>query len=97
MSDIRSYVYASIKKLLKKKPVREEHKPVEMKFQMMNRKMSVYEVQISDVRGNMRFTTEANKVHLDVLLTLPNPKYAKVIEENSHLRGAVMDDIDQKE
>ena len=92
-----SYISASITKLLRKKPVREEHKSVEMMFQMVNRKMSVYEVQMGDVRGKLRFTTEVNKVDRDVLLTLPNTKCTKVIEENLHLRGIVMDDIDQKE
>ena len=44
-----------------------------------NVKLPIYEVEMSNVKGDFRFYTEVSRVDKPELLSLPNPKYAKII------------------
>ena len=92
-----TYVSSTLIDMAKKQPLRNEYKSVEMMLQRTSEKMEVYELQINEINEKFSIKSEVNKVDRDVLLTLPNPQYERVIQENSHLRGVVMDDKDSKD
>ena len=45
--------------------------------------------------GNLKMTTQINKVDKGVLLTIPNPKYEQLINRYHHLQQLVTDDNDK--
>ena len=49
--------------------------------------------------GNKKFSlnTELNKLERKVLLTLPNPKYSKILKKYPHSKEVHMNDTDEKE
>jgi hypothetical protein len=40
---------------------------------------------------------EVTKVNKGELVFIDNPRYQNMIEQNPHLKGVIMEDIDQKE
>ena len=92
-----SYISTRLSSMINKPPVRQECKSIEMMLQKTVKKIDVYDVSLSDIDGKFSIRTEVNGVDKDVLLMLPNPHYSAVIEENPHLRGVKMNDIDKKE
>ena len=57
------------------------------------RKLDVYDLEISDLLGKFTLNLKVYKVERNMLLSLPNPKYKKIIEQRQHLRGINMGDL----
>ena len=79
-----------------RKPDHTEKKRIEMMMATTSQKIDMYNVQISDVKGNFKLSTTLSKVDKGVLLTIPNPQSAEIIKQHQHLEGVKMDDEDTK-
>ena len=44
-------------------------------------KRKIYSAKIEDLKNELTFTTELNKLAREVLLNLPNPKYNEIINK----------------
>ena len=91
-----SYASASLIERLNKKPVRTEHKQIEMMVCSTTQKIDSYEVTISSVDEQFTMTTMLSKVDKGVLLTIPNPRYEELLRKYSYLSEVVMNDNDKK-
>ena len=92
-----SYASSTLLDLVKKDPVRQEVKTIEMMLCTTKKTINVYDLEISDVDKHFNLSCEVNRVEKDVLLTLPNPRYDKLISKNGHLKGIKMHDTDVKD
>ena len=91
-----SYASSALLKKLNLQPVRKETKRIEMMMHSTTRKIDVYEVEIKDVTGSFKITTEVSKVERETLISLPNPNYETVLQQHQHLRDITMNDTDTK-
>ena len=91
-----SYASATLIENLSKKPVRTEHKQIEMMVCSTTQKINSYEATISSVDEKFTMTTVLSKVDKGVLLTIPNPRYEELLRKYSHLNEVVMNDNDKK-
>eukprot|EP00112_Aurelia_sp_Birch-Aquarium-sp1_P013967 Seg299.9 transcript_id=Seg299.9/GoldUCD/mRNA.D3Y31 product="hypothetical protein" protein_id=Seg299.9/GoldUCD/D3Y31 len=92
-----NYMSSTLLDLIKKNPVRQEHKSIETLLGTSVRNINVYEIEISDVAEKFSIKSEVNGVDRKVLLNLPNPRYQEVIDATAHLKGVKMDYDDRKE
>ena len=69
-----SYVSSTLVKLLKKKPSTTERKCIEMMMSTKIGEVEIYDVVISNLKGDFKLETKVGKVDKPVLLTLPNPR-----------------------
>ena len=92
-----NYISSTLLGLIKKNPVRQEHKSIETLLGTSERSINVYDVEISDVEEKLSIKSEMSGVERKVLLNLANPRYQEVIEANPHLKGVQMEDFDRKE
>ena len=74
-----SYISESFIDLLKIRPVRKEYKPVETLTNSTTKKLKIYNLKVENLDENFSFQTELNKLEREVLITLPNSKYNKMI------------------
>ena len=81
---------------LSKKPVRTEHKQIEMMVCSTTQKINSCEATISSVNEIFTMTTVLSKVDKGVLLTILNPRYEELLEKYLHLNEVVMNDNDKK-
>ena len=91
-----SYASSTLLQLIKKKPIRQDYKRIEMMMQSTTRVMDIYNLQITDLDEHFSLNSEVSKVDRQVLLTLANPEYEKVLEKYSHLKGVKMNEEDKK-
>ena len=91
-----SYASSGLLELIKQKPIRQDYKRIEMMMQSTTRVIDIYNIEISDVNEQFKLVSEVSKVDRQVLLTLPNPQYDKVLPKYSHLKDVQMDDKDTK-
>ena len=61
------------------------------------RMMQVYEVTMCAVSGDFKLDVNVTKIEKRELLTLENPHYKRVLDENPHLKGVQIDDDDAKD
>ena len=91
-----SYASSTLLQLIKKKPIRQDYKRIEMMMQSTTRVMDIYNLQITDLDEHFSSNSEVSKVDRQVLLALANPEYEKVLEKYSHLKGIKMNEEDKK-
>ena len=91
-----SYISESFIDLLKINPVRKEYKTIETLTNSTTKKLKIYNLKVENLDENFSFQTELNKLEREVLITLPNPKYNKMIETYDHLKGIKMNERDAK-
>ena len=91
-----SYISESFIDLLKINPVRKEHKTTEILTNSTTKKFKIYNLKVENLDENFSFRTELNKLEREVLITLPNSKYNKVIETSDQLKGIQMNKRDTK-
>ena len=70
-----SYISESFINVLKINPVRKEYKAIETLTNSTTKKLKIYSLKVENLDKNFSFRTER-----EVLITLPNPKYNKMIE-----------------
>ena len=68
-----SYISFSLANRLKKNPSRKDYKQIQTMFHTKTTKVEVYEVEISNVKGNFKITADVNKANKPQLISLPNP------------------------
>ena len=92
-----SYASAAFLDKLRLKQERAEVRRIEMMIGAVTKRVEIYNLPISSVKGDFRFEAEVTKVDRKELLTVNNPKYGDLIKRFPHLRGVVMDDVDSRE
>ena len=90
------YVSEALVRHLGKKPVRREHRRIDMMMHSTKKLVKIYDVNIVNLKGDFELSTEVAKVEKNVLLTIPNPKYQEILKSHQHLSGITMDDQDEK-
>ena len=90
-----SYASAALLDRLRKRPISEELRQIEMMVQSTNQMIELHKLKISTLDESFHLKTEVTKVNRSKLLSLGNPKYEEKIARFSHLRGISMDDTDQ--
>ena len=91
------YVSEALIRQLGKKPVRREHRRIDMMMLSTKKLVEIYDVNIVNLKGDFELSTEVTKVEKNVLLTIPNPKYREMLKSYQHLSGITMDDQDEKQ
>ena len=92
-----SYASEGLLDYLKINPTRKETKTIETLTNLTTKKLKIYSVKIQDVNEKYSLNTELNKLGREVLLTLPNPKYSKILQKCPDLKEVHMNDTDEKE
>ena len=90
------YISESFIDLLKINPVRKEYKTIETLTNSTTKKLKIYNLKVENLDENFSFQTELNKLEREVLITLPNSKYNKMIETYDQLKGIKMNERDTK-
>ena len=83
-----NYISSTLLGLIKKSPVRQEHKLIETLLGTSERSINVYDVEISDVKEKLSIRSELSGVERKVLLNLANPRYQEVIEAKTSSQGS---------
>ena len=61
------------------------------------KRLEIYSLQISSVKGDFKLEAEVTKVDRKELLTVQNPMYNDMIRRYGHLQGVVMEDTDNRD
>ena len=59
--------------------------------------IDIYDVEITNTKGDFTVNTEVSKVDRAELIPMPNPHYKDIIQTYTHLQGVQMEDNDTKE
>lgn len=62
-----SYMSSTLVDMIRKTPVRQETKTIEMMFQNVTRTINVYDVELADVNSDFKAMVEMNEVERKVL------------------------------
>ena len=92
-----SYVSEGFLDYLEINQIRKEIKTIQTLANLTAKKLKFYSAKIQDVDEEYSFNTESNKLDREVLLTLPNPKYSKILKKYPHLQEVFINDTDEKE
>ena len=92
-----SYASAALLDKLRLKPERSEVRRIEMMIGATTKRVEIYSLQISSVKGDFKLEAEVTKVDRKELLTVRNPKYNEMIRRYGHLQGVVMEDTDNRD
>ena len=91
-----SYASAQLINALHIKPAEIQTKRIEMMLGSMTTKVEMYGVNVTSISGDFSMGVTVSKVDKPELMSLENPKYEKLMEKYTHLRGVYMDDRDTK-
>ena len=91
-----SYVSTTFVKLTKAQPKSSSLRQIAMLMGVTTKKMQVYDVLMQSVMSQFQHEVNVTEIEKRELLTLENPHYRQVINQNPHLRGVIMDDDDSK-
>ena len=97
LSSWSSYASEGLLDYLKINPTKKEIKTIETLTKLTTKKLKICSVKIQDLNETCIFNTDLNKLEREVLLTLPNPKYSKILKKYPHLKDVHMNDTDEKE
>ena len=92
-----SYISSTGIDLIKAKPHSTGLRQIAMLTGTTTRTMQTFNVLIESVSSDFQLEVNVTKVEKRELLILGNPGYPKLLEGHSHLRGVVMDDVDEKD
>ena len=59
--------------------------------------IDVYDVEITNTKGDFIINTEISKVDGAEFISMPNPHYKDIIQMYTYLQGVQMEDSDNKE
>ena len=91
-----SYISSKLVDILKIKPVTREYRQIDMMMATANKRIDIYSVEVKNLRGNFKLGVSVSKVERELLLSLTNPEYTKILRRYQHLNGVEMDDTDDK-
>lgn len=92
-----SYISSKLVDILKIKPVTREYRRIDMMMASTNQRIDIYSVEVKSLRGDFKLGISVSKVDRERLLSLTNPEYKRILSRHHHLKGVVMDDMDEKE
>eukprot|EP00794_Sanderia_malayensis_P001494 gene1494-biopygen1238 len=92
-----SYVSNKLIEIIKKKPIKEESRQIDMMMSSVTKTIEIYEVELKNLKETYSLSINMSKVDRGKLLKVPNPNYERLITEYTHLRGIQMDDEDKKD
>ena len=92
-----SYISSTGIDLIKAKPHSTGLRQIAMLTGTTTRTMQTFNVLIESVSSDFQLEVNVTKVEKRELIILGNPGYPKLLEGHSHLRGVVMDDVDEKD
>ena len=91
-----SYISSKLVDILKIKPVAREYRQIDMMMATANKRIDIYSVEVKNLRGNFKLGVSVSKVERELLLSLTNLEYTKILRRYQHLNGVEMDDTDDK-
>ena len=97
MSSGSSYTSEGLLDYLKINPTKKETKTIETLTKLTTKKLKICSIKIQDLNETYIFNTDLNKLEREVLLSLPNPRYSKILKKYPHLKDVYMNDTDEKE
>ena len=68
-----------------------------MMLGVTTREIELSTIEINGTSGKFSMKVEVTKVNKGELVFINNPRYQNMIEQNPHLKGVIMEAIDQKE
>ena len=77
---------------LEKKPLRTNHKQVETMLHTTPTQVEIYEMQMTNVKGNFTINADVSKVNKTHLISVSDPCYKTVFQQCSHLKGIQIND-----
>ena len=92
-----SYASAALLERISKRKCRKEIRKIDMMLGVTTREVELSTIEIKGTDGKFSMSIEVTKVNKGELLFIDNPRYEKMIEQNPHLEGVQMEDLDQKE
>lgn len=92
-----SYASAALLERISKRKCRKEIRKIDMMLGATTREVELTTIEIKGTDGKFSLPVEVTKVNKGELLFIDNPRYQRMIEENPHLKGVKMEDLDQKE
>ena len=91
-----SYVSSTFISLVNAQPSSSSLRQIAMLMGVVTKKMKSYGVVVHSVDGDFQLDVKVTEIEKRDLLTIDNPHYDQVIEDNSYLKGVRMDDKDEK-
>jgi hypothetical protein len=88
-----SYASTKLINALKKRPKEVKTKRIEM---MLTTRIEIYSANLKLLDHKFDMNVDLSKVDKPELMTIKNPRYSKLLEKYSHLRGAKLDDPDNR-
>ena len=73
-----------------------EYRQIDMMMATTNKRIDIYSVEVKSLRQDFKLGVPVSKVDREMLLSLTNPEYRKILNKYQHLKGVVMDDMDEK-
>ena len=92
-----SYISSTLARELRRPPTQTDYKQIETMLHTTNTLTDIYDVEITNTKGDFTINTEVSKVDRAELISMPNPHYKDIIQTYTHLQGVQMEDSDNKE
>ena len=92
-----SYISSTLARELKKPPIRTDYKQIETMLHRTNTLIDIYDVKITNRKGDFTINMELSKVDRAELISMPNPYYEDITQTYTQLQGVQMEDSDNKE
>lgn len=92
-----SYASAALLDRISKRQCKKEIRKIDMMLGVTTREVELSTIEIKETSGEFSMSVEVTKVNKGELVFVDNPRYQQLIEQNPHLRGVVMEDLDKKE
>ena len=92
-----SYILSTLARELRRPSIRTDYKQMETMLHTTNTFINIYDVEITNTKGDFTINTEVSKVDKAELISMANPHYRDIIQTYTHLEGVQMEDSDNKE
>ena len=92
-----SYISSTLAHELRRPLIRTDNKQIETMLHTTNTLIDIYDVEITNTKGDFTINAEVSKVDRAELIPMPNPHYKDIIQTYTHLQGVQMEDSDSKE
>ena len=92
-----SYISSTLARKLKKQPIRTDYKQIETTLHANNVLIDIYDVEITNTKGDFSINTKVSKFDRAELISMQNPHYDDIIQTYTHLQRVQMEESDNKE
>ena len=80
----RSYIPSTLARKLTKLLIWTDYKQIETRVHTTNTLIDIYDVEITNTKGDFTINTEVSKVDRAELISMPNPLYENIIQTCTH-------------